>query len=340
MAIRPNSSHTTPPSRLLRRTRIAAKMGFAAYVAASLLVWSARWFWLGEVAASFAWHLGLAGFAATILLLATRSRRIALLTIALSTAHAGPELWLFLPDSRAGGTAPQESASPAAELSIASCNLLWGNTDRASFDEWLTEHDPDVLVCLEVSPKWREVLESSDGYHHILLSPLPSQWNRTTWGTAILSKRPFESTRLLQIPSGKSRPLMEAKMRIGSRTVTIRGAHPMRAGAAWRLDLRDEVLNRLANLDWDDAGLLLGDLNATSTSPVFGDLVERTGLRDSRAGFGRQPTYTLDKLMPGLSIAIDHILVGEAIRVVERKTVTLPGSDHLSVFARVVVDSD
>ena len=317
----------------LRAARALGLVSFVGFLIASLLVWSARWSWVGEIAASFAWHLGLSGFAGAVALALVRRWRLAIITLVIATLHAGPELALFMPDTPA---APGEATS--ATLVVANCNLLWDNTDYDGFRAWLRANEPDVVACQEVSPGWRKVLESLVvSYPHLLLSPADG-WDVSTWGTAVLSRLAFEKIRLIPTPSGKTRPSIEVVVRWDERPITIRSAHPMRPGRPWRLEMRNEVLSILANQHWDGAGVLLGDLNVTSTSPVFTAMLAASGLRDYRQGFGRQPTWTTNRMIHGLSVAIDHVLVGPKLRVVHRTTKALPGSDHRSVIVWLAFD--
>lgn len=221
-------------------------------------------------------------------------------------------------------------------LTILGSNVGWTNTDHRALGELIERTSPDLLVILEVSPSWRRFLERLSSYPHQLYSPeLP--WGEGTWGTAILSRRPWGAERLIPVTSHDriERPVMEVTLDLGGEPLVVRGAHPNRPGRAWRNELRNAVIDTMARLDWSGNGLLLGDLNTTSTSPVFQGLLERTGLRDSRRGFGRQPTYATNVLIPGLEIAIDHVLVSDRIGVLERWTEELPGSDHRSVVVRV-----
>ena len=325
-----------PGLRLARRLRqlavAAGALGLATLVAGSLLVWSAPWFWLGEVAASFAWYLGVAGMAGAVLLLLIRCRRMAIVTAALAGVQLWPALSLWLPDSRSG-----ELDQPREALTVASSNLLWTNDEQGGLTDWMERTSPDVIVFLEVSPSWREILAGkSVEYPHQLYSP-PGRWGEATWGTAILSRRDPSSARLIPLPEQTIRPPMEIVIELQGEPLVIRGAHPIRPGKAWRIERRDALLDALAALDWPGNALLLGDLNVTSTSPSFDRLLTRSGLRDSRRGFGRQPTYTTSAPIPGLRIAIDHVLVGDSIHVLERWTAKLPGSDHRTVMARVAL---
>jgi endonuclease/exonuclease/phosphatase (EEP) superfamily protein YafD len=296
----------------------------AGCVLASALVASARWFWLGEVAASFAFHLGLAIGLVAVVLASTRRFVSALALSALALWHAGPELALSWPR-------PRDAAPSAASLRLASTNILWGNGERDDLLAWYRAEAADVVVVVEVSPAWQRELAGFDLYPHQLWSPPLGTWEPDTFGTAILSRTPFVATRLVPVRSGTSRPLLEASVAFGNGTLTVRGAHTMRPGKAWRIERRNEVLALAAGLDWSGASLFAGDLNVVSTSPAFRDLLERSGLRDSRRGFGRQPTYTIDDPLPGPAIAIDHVLTSRDLVVRARRTPLLPGSDHRAV---------
>jgi endonuclease/exonuclease/phosphatase (EEP) superfamily protein YafD len=94
----------------------------------------------------------------------------------------------------------------------------------------------------------------------------------------------------------------------------------------------------VGGVEWTDCAVLLGDLNASSFSPVFDELLSGTGLADSRAGFGRLPTWPTSR--PALArIDLDHVLVGAGISVLERGVGPPFGSDHLPATATLVLGS-
>ena len=175
----------------------------------------------------------------------------------------------------------------------------------------------------------------TERYPYLALSPARERWNERTWGTAFLSRVPFTATTLVPPPEGTDRPVLEVELEHAGSPVVLRNVHPMRPGKAWRIARRNQVLDQLAGLEWGERGILLGDLNTTSTSPAFRDLVDATGLRDSRRGFGRQATWTTSRHLPGLRVAIDHVLVGAAWHVVDRRTAGVLGSDHRAVIVRL-----
>ena len=298
-------------------------------LAGSLLIFSARWFWLGEIAASFAWQFGWVAALSGLLLLSISRARWAVLAWMLSALHAGPELWLWLPDARAG-----ELAERPPELTIASCNLLWHNHDHRAFLEWLDAADPDVLLLLEVSEAWLpSIAELAPRYPHRLQTPSLADWEKKTWGRVFLSRMPMSRKGRYAFLGSGLIPALEMEVLLDGQPVLLRGVHPPRPGKPWRNERRDKTLNGVASLPWEGHAVLLGDLNVTSTSPIFRDVLERSGLRDSRQGFGRLPSYTLRPLP--LGVAIDHILVSDTLHVLERRTDPLPGSDHSIAVARL-----
>src|SRR5262249_6462450 len=81
-----------------------------------------------------------------------------------------------------------------------------------------------------------------------------------------------------------------------------------------------------------DAGgsrIIIGDLNSTDGSAHFRDLLRVSGLRDSRLGFGRQPSWPT---MGFYRIAIDHALVSDDLAVVDRRPGPNVGSDHFPLI--------
>lgn len=81
--------------------------------------------------------------------------------------------------------------------------------------------------------------------------------------------------------------------------------------------------------------IVMGDLNATPWSRPFAWLRERTGLCDSRAGFGIQASFPAASAL--LRIPIDHLLASCPIGVRERRIGRDVGSDHLPVVVDLVV---
>lgn len=83
--------------------------------------------------------------------------------------------------------------------------------------------------------------------------------------------------------------------------------------------------------------ILAGDLNATPWSRPFVRLLERSGLRDSRAGFGLHATFPTSGATDLLRMPIDHVLISREIGVRARRVERDLGSDHLPVLIELVM---
>jgi endonuclease/exonuclease/phosphatase (EEP) superfamily protein YafD len=82
--------------------------------------------------------------------------------------------------------------------------------------------------------------------------------------------------------------------------------------------------------------IVAGDFNATPFSPIFRKVIKISGLKDSREGFGWQPSWPT--YVPLLWLPIDHILVSSEIQVHNRATGSFIGSDHYPVFADLSIN--
>jgi endonuclease/exonuclease/phosphatase family metal-dependent hydrolase len=152
------------------------------------------------------------------------------------------------------------------------------------------------------------------------------------------TRLPVESKRAITLRPD-CLPVLEMVVRVGTERLTVRTMHPPspQNGTLW--SERNDFLARAAReLEWDERTILLADLNTSSGSPAFADLVEATHLCDSRRGFGRLPTWHTDRPIAGLWVDIDHILVGTRVRVLERGTDPIPGSDHCAATARLAIE--
>jgi endonuclease/exonuclease/phosphatase (EEP) superfamily protein YafD len=325
-------------------------------VASSAPILFARQVWFGELVASFEWQVGWTLAAAALSLALLRARRIALAVALLALVHVAPDLRLWLPreeSASAAGAAPQR-------LRLASANVLQPNRHHAEIGAALAATDADVIGVLELSLEMRTVLERElSAWPHRAFAPTREPWSSSTWGIALFSKRPLHDVRFVQLIECYA-PLIEARVESAagadSQRLTLRLVHLPRPGSKWRVEVRNEALAQLASqFEWGPHTVVFGDLNTTSSSPAFGDLLERTALADSRQGFGRQsswwlrsapnlrragaPAWLAQGLGVRLGIAIDHVLTGAGLVAEERAVFELPFSDHGGVLADFSVRS-
>ncbi len=205
-------------------------------------------------------------------------------------------------------------------------NLFFENHSREAVLHFLPDADPDIILFAEMNPDWMLAL-------HPLRSKYPcwtSQQRDAMPEVVLLSRFPLEEVEDLDLGNGKGRCVRVRTVLEGQR-LTLIGAHlttPKRGNLAGR---RNRELACLAQCAAGQKGpvMIVGDLNCTPWSPYFQDLLHAAGLRDSRQGFGLQPTWPAWLPLPG--IPIDHCLVSPGVSVRNRWVGPDVGSDHYPV---------
>ncbi|HKE00361.1 MAG TPA: endonuclease/exonuclease/phosphatase family protein [Planctomycetota bacterium] len=319
-------------SSLSRRTLCARPgfLGLGFLVAVSVAGLAARESWVAEALVNFRWQLGLGGLVASILL-ATGGRFVfAAVALAISSAHLGPAAMLYV-----GRPSPPAGA---VSVRVASLNLNYENRASDRLRAWLRGDRFDLVAFLEVGSFWKSEIESLRAdFPNEVIAPFDDSKDPSCCGLALLSRLPLEGVRIHSGDWG-IRPVIECAAKVGSEALHVVVAHPNRLGDAERTRSHNDTLRWLGEgIVWTDRSILLGDLNATLYSPEFGDLLERSRLRDSRQGFGRLPTFDFDRYVDGMWLDLDHILVGRSVVVADRAVGPAVGSDHLPVTATLCV---
>lgn len=268
---------------------------------AALLGYLGRVWWPLQNAGHFRAHYFLVLGAASIVFALGKRRNAALVTLAFSLANAVS----IVPHYFGAETPPGR-----ATFRIMECNVHTGNRDYARAVK------PDAIVFTEVDSAWcGHLRELMDEYPVVKQAP-----RADNFGLAFYSRTPPRELSIRYIGEAQV-PTSVARYDIGGRPLTLVGTHPVPPVNAEYVRFRDEQLARLADAAADTPGafVLIGDLNMTSESTVFSDVLRRSRrLRDSRQGRGIQPTWPVN--FPLLFIAIDHCLVSPEVRVHDRFT--------------------
>jgi len=129
-----------------------------------------------------------------------------------------------------------------------------------------------------------------------------------------------------------SLPSVAAEIVSGDRRIALLATHPLPPAGGLRARYRDEQLQAVAawTRDQDGDAVVLGDLNITPWSPVFGDFLQASGLRNSAEGRGLGGTWPA--FFPPLLIPIDHFLHTDEVLVIRREVIEAEGSDHLPLL--------
>jgi len=315
----PSTAEPSLASRILRRAVDLVAVGAVFVLLLTVCGFLARLSWRLELLChgrvQYFWSLALA----TAILLAARSWRMS----AAAAAGALVNLAVIAPIYWPAAKPPASAASP---LHLVSFNVLSSNTRYADVLAHLRRENADVVLLLEVSPQFAEQLKSlRDLYPHQHVEPKSHDF-----GIALLSKRPWKSVRTVESPE-VAIPCVVAQFDRGGRPLTVVGLHPPPPLSAWMFQERNAQLAAAALLAREQAGsvIIAGDLNVTSYSPYFGDLLRTADLRDTRQGFGLQTSWS-----PGLwllSATIDHCLVSPDLAIRRHRIGPGLGSDHRAV---------
>jgi endonuclease/exonuclease/phosphatase (EEP) superfamily protein YafD len=223
------------------------------------------------------------------------------------------------------GGSPAEATG--RRLRVLSLNVEARNSNYLAVEQLVRSTKPDFVVLIDVTKSWEMAMQSlrrTYPYSKIIASPGGS-------GIALYSRIEPEH---VETPNMGlvARPLIIGSFRIDERPLTIIAAHTRSPRSPEALDDRNHQFVELARLVQNTPGevMLIGDLNSTSWSPDFAELVSAGRLIDSRHGWGVQATWPVQ--VPSLQIPIDHCLVSPGIKIRERRVERAVGSDHYPIL--------
>ena len=199
-------------------------------------------------------------------------------------------------------------------------------------EEEIQQYQADLVFLQEFSPdleKYLKPLKKEYPYQKLLPKTNP-------FGIAIYSKIPLDSVAILHF-AASSRPSILAQIKIKNQKIDILSTHPPPPISFSLFAERNQQFQEITKIrsQLEDNFILIGDLNSTSFSPIFKNLLRQTGLRDSRQGFGLQNTYPTQNHL--LRISIDHCLISHKISVLKREIGRNVGSNHLPIYLELVL---
>jgi endonuclease/exonuclease/phosphatase (EEP) superfamily protein YafD len=302
-------------AQLRRAAQLVLFLVAAATGVATVVAWLSRWWLVGELASHFRVQYFWAGLITTLALAALRCwwlAGLAALPVLVNLALIVP---LYLPGVKA------DVESPA--LRIAEINVYYGNPRHDDVLRFIADTKPDVVLLLEVTDAWRDLFEAlQDDYPFQKLA-----LHAGNFGIALVSRLPFDSVAVEELGEAKL-PTIIAELTWDSKPVTIVGTHPLPPARARNWRMRNDQFAALARRCQSIVGatILIGDLNSTDWSAHFDTLLDGTSLRDSRCGFGVQPSWPQWSVLARISI--DHCLVTPELAVRNRFIGPDVGSDH------------
>jgi endonuclease/exonuclease/phosphatase (EEP) superfamily protein YafD len=292
----------------------------AAAVMGTLLAMGGRWSWLLELFTHFCRHYALVLVVGAIFCAATNRGWLAAIFGIFATLNLALIAPLYVP--------VQAQATGGRTVRLLLANVHVHNRDHQRFLQLVRDTSPDVIVVLELNDAWGRALDT-------LAAEYPqrvTQPREDSFGIALLSRLPADGIEVRELGPAEV-PSILAHIDCGDNIgFQLVGTHPLPPIGAEYAALRNDQLYDVGQLvrTLPRPTVLAGDLNATSWSPFFRDLVADSGLRDSRNGLGIQPSWPSRSTMIG--IPIDHVLVSPEITVERRAVGTDIGSDHRPVI--------
>lgn len=218
---------------------------------------------------------------------------------------------------------------------VYSANLHIKNHDLSKLKHEMKNMSPEMALLLEVTPEHfsnlRQVIKS---YPY----SIEKSWDgKEEIGFVLLSKFPIKHFNIVRL-SNVCNFVLEAELEINQKPLKFYGIHAQRPGIKSFAERRDQFIELSQRIKNESLPVIVaGDFNATPFSPTIRQMLETSGLRDSGAGFGWQPSWPT--YAPVLWIPIDQILLSQDLQVYNSGTGSYIGSDHYPVFAEVSLNN-
>lgn len=294
-------------------------LGFAA-AAISLAGFLGAWAWWLEILSQFRVQYAVCFVLLAAIFALGRKWKPMAGAFAMALVNALPVLLFLLPPAPA---AP--AGGPAFRAMLMNVNTAWG--DPRAVQAAISQARPDLLVLEEINDRWLANLAPA-----LVAYPFRKiQPRHDNFGIGLFSRHPLASARI--VPFGLvDIPTIFAQVQFSDRSCTLIATHPMPPGDAVLAGERNRQLDWLAGEIANLSGpvLLVGDLNATPWSPVFGRFIHKCKLTDSARGRSIHPTWPA--FIPPLWIPLDHLLHSPDLAVRNYAVGAAVQSDHLPVI--------
>ncbi len=283
-------------------------------------------FWLVDVLSQFSFQYALSALGLLLISLWRKTISLAVL--------AGLLIFLNLGVLVDPGESVHAASNTGKKFKIYSANLYIHNKELSKLNYDLQKMDPEMVLLLEVTPEHLNQLR-------LLMQTYPYHVKKTfvrddhEMGFMFLSKFPILNTQLTRLSDGCNF-VLQATLEINERQVMFYGVHAQRPDTGNYNGRKEQFLWLAHQLREQTVPVIVsGDFNATPSSSLFQQLIRISGLRDSRTGFGWQPSWPT--YFPLLWIPIDHMLVSPGIHVHNRATGSYIGSDHYPIYAELSI---
>lgn len=310
-----------PPARSSRLTVWGLlEVGAALACLATVTGFLGRCWWIFELTSHFRLHLAILLAVMTAVWALRRRWRMAATCSAAATVNSLLVLGLLWPEAP-----PRATDGP--RLKLVAINVHTANERSDLVLEYLRRENVDVVLLLEVNERWMNALSSlRTHYPQVIAEP-----REDNFGVALFSRLPLTNSAVVEFGMSEV-PSIAVTVTVEGQNVFLLGTHPLPPGSAESARRRNEQFREIAARIRRCAmpAIVLGDLNATPSSPYFSQLLRESGLKNTSQGrgcFGSWPAW-----LPCGRIALDHCLVSTSIRIRNKQLGPQVGSDHLPVM--------
>ncbi len=258
---------------------------------------------------------------------------------------AGLLLWAILLTQVLPWYLPPRQLIPSgsANFRILAANVNTQNTRYEQVLSLVRQESPDLAIFSEVSDPWVTQLNSLSD----LLPYSFGQANPYNTGLVVLSQTPLMNPSI-EYFGLKGPASILASLEVNRRQISLLATHPLPPAKPRFFRSRNQQFAQISRYlqTLTSPILLVGDLNTSMWSPYYKKLVQETGLKNARKGFGILPTWPaagtyppLPKLLPLLfSVPIDHCLHSSALQMVDIRTGAPNGSDHRPLIVDLQIE--
>lgn len=190
---------------------------------------------------------------------------------------------------------------------------------------------PDIICIVEHEPKLDQLLATGQlqAHYPFRMVDLNSQMG-------LYSRIPIIHSKLepADITVG---PSLNTAFKLGSQSFILVLSHPVvpySPESLWQQERHFQKWGKTWS-SYSKPLLIVGDLNSTPWSPVFQELLHKTGLKDSQIGFGIQPSWAVNDIF--LALPIDHVLASSHFVILNRTIGPEIGSDHRPVLVEMAL---
>lgn len=278
-------------------------------------------YWIVDIASQFPFQYAMASLIISAFCLRKKLKLFCLSAVLLFIFNISPIINLEKSIHAAGHA---DSA-----FKVYSANIYKDNAELSNLYHEIQKNDPEIVLLLEVTPKHSEQLRP-------IVQAYPYRVEKISDGAlgfVFLSKFPVHNYHITKL-SEYGNSLLEAVLEINQKSVMFYGMHAQRPDKAGFDERKRQFFGPALQIrEQSLPAIVAGDFNTTPYSPVFRKFASIAGLKDSREGFGWQPSWPT--FFPPLWIPIDHVLVTHDIQVRKRTTGSYIGSDHYPVITEL-----